>query len=421
MIDLTIPTFHAEQAKIYRNRGRFNALRCGRRFGKTDFFKTVIGDRVAKGKTVGYFAPNYKILAEAMAELTEMLDPIKLRANANEGWFRSVSGGRVDYWTLEDERAGRSRKYHDVLIDEAAFTRPHMLKTWQTAIRPSLVDYEGNAWVGSTPNGKSPDNFFYEICTNPEHGFKEFHAPTSANPYMPAAEIALLEQNNTPLVFLQEYKAEFVDWSGVTFFNVASILNEGLPVAYPPYCDAVFCTVDTAVKTGSKNDGTAVCYWAYAKYGAVFPLILLDWDILQMEGSLLEVWMPSVFQRLDELSRVVGARGGSQGAFVEDKASGTILLQQGARRDWPMQPIDSSLTAVGKDERAVSVSGYVHRGMVKISEYAYNKTVNYKGDTRNHFLSQVFDFRLGVKDQADDILDTFCYGVAISCGDSGGH
>jgi hypothetical protein len=37
-----------------------------------------------------------------------------------------------------------------------------------------------------------------------------------------------------------------------------------------------------------------------------------------------------------------------------------ILLQQALRRGMPAQPIDSKLTAVGKDERAMSVSGYVH-------------------------------------------------------------
>jgi hypothetical protein len=47
--------------------------------------------------------------------------------------------------------------------------------------------------------------------------------------------------------------------------------------------------------------------------------------------------------------------------------------------------------------------------------------IGYKGTTGNHFLMQVFRFQLGVKDQADDALDTFCYGVAIALGNSEGY
>jgi Rhodopirellula transposase DDE domain/WD domain, G-beta repeat len=63
--------------------------------------------------------------------------------------------------------------------------------------------------------------------------------------------------------------------------------------------------------------------------------------------------------------RLCRARKGSVGAFIEDKNSGTILLQQAWRRQLLAHAIDSKLTAMGKDERAISVSGYVHRGLVK--------------------------------------------------------
>ena len=56
------------------------------------------------------------------------------------------------------------------------------------------------------------------------------------------------------------------------------------------------------------------------------------------------------------------------GAFIEDKNSGTILLQQALRRQMLTHPIDSKLTAMGKDERAISVSGCVHRELVKYTD-----------------------------------------------------
>ena len=76
----------------------------------------------------------------------------------------------------------------------------------------------------------------------------------------------------------------------------------------------------------------------------------------------------------------------------------------------------------GKDERATSVSGYVHREMVKYTNRAYNKTVIYKLRSRNHLLDQVESFRLGDRksDREDDLLDTFCYGIAVALGNREG-
>jgi hypothetical protein len=278
----------------------------------------------------------------------------------------------------------------------------------------------------------------WQICNQPEHDFFEFHAPTSDNPYVPMqapgepddvymlrreAEFADIKAKNHPLVYQQEYLAEFVDWSGVAFFSAENLLVDGKPVPYPANCDTVFAVIDTAVKTGSANDGTAVSYWAVSRYVGR-PLTLLDWDIVQIEGASLEVWIPNVFRQLEELAKATGARNGSVGAMIEDAQSGSILLQQCARRGYPASPLPAAMTAAGKDARAISVSGYVYQGKVKFSEHAFNKVTTYKGATRNHMLGQVTGFRVGDKDAAtrpDDLLDTFTYAVAVALGDSEGY
>jgi hypothetical protein len=88
----------------------------------------------------------------------------------------------------------------------------------------------------------------------------------------------------------------------------------------------------------------------------------------------------------------------------------------------PAEAIKSKLTAVGKDERAISVSGYVHRGWVKYTDRAFEKTVTYKRHSRNHLLYQVESFRVGDRESGreDDFLDTFCYGIAVGLGNSEG-
>ena len=88
----------------------------------------------------------------------------------------------------------------------------------------------------------------------------------------------------------------------------------------------------------------------------------------------------------------------------------------------PARAIDSKLTAMGKDERAISVSGYVHRELIKYTDRAFDKTVVYKQRSRNHLLDQVESFRIGDlgSDREDDLLDAFCYGIALTLGNSEG-
>lgn len=424
VVRVKAPTFHADQVRAFMMPGRFKAVRCGRRWGKTALGLTIACEAACAGESVGWFANEYKFLAETYTQINEILEPVRLRSNQTAGVIRLVSGGRIDFWSLENENAGRSRKYHKVILDEAAFTKPKvMLETWRRSIRPTLLDYRGSALVLSNTNGVDPDNFFWQICNQPQHGFVQYHAPTHRNPYLPAAELVALERDNHPLVFLQEYKAEFVDFSGVAFFSKDKMLVNGEPVAAPPRVDTVFAIVDTAVKTGKENDGTAVIYFALHEHaGLQWKLTILDWETTQIEGDLLQTWLPTVFQNVDALARKHNARMGSIGTYIEDKSTGMVLLQHAARNNWPATAIDSKLTAVGKDERAISVSGYVYRGEVKFSIEAFHKVTMYKETSRNHLEGQVCGFRIGDKTPGrdDDLLDCFCYGVAIALGDSGG-
>ncbi len=111
---------------------------------------------------------------------------------------------------------------------------------------------------------------------------------------------------------------------------------------------------------------------------------------------------------------------GSAGSFVEDKGSGITLLQRATRSGWPATAIDSKLTSLSKDARGSGVSDYVESGMAKICEPAYNKSVEYKGRTQNHFLIQFFGYLLGVPNQSDDLYDCGVYGISIGLGDSDG-
>ena len=422
MPEITLPTFHAGQIAAWDvvQSNRFVAFQCGRRWGKSVFDVALACDGAAKGEQIGIFAPRHKVTSELFQQIKHILSPIAAQSNATVGVFRTKTGGRIDIWSLEnDPAAGRSRGYNRVIVDEAAFTKPNMFDIWQRAIRPTLLDYSGSAIVTSSTNGNNPDNFFYKVCTDESLGFKVFKAPTSSNPLIKPEDLENERRNNPPLVFKQEFEAEFIDWSGDAFFSLDSMLDDGKPITPQLRNDVVFAVIDTAVKTGKRNDGTAVVYFLYNRI-MERPLLILDYDIVQIEGALLETWLPTVFQNLENFAAVYHCRRGSIGAHIEDQNAGSILIQQARRRGWPAQALDSKLTTVGKDERAVSVSGYVYRGMVGLTPHAHDKTMDYKGNHRNHFIGQVCGFHIGVDNVVDDLLDCFTYGISLALGDTHG-
>ena len=433
---ITLQTFHPAQAKLrwVMQHARYVVARCGRRWGKNVVGESVAIDDAAKGRLVGWFAPENKRLSESYNVIVDGLGPIKKSSDKTHGIIRTITGGSVEFWSLEDENAGRSRKYHRVIGDEIAFTKPKTIDVWTRSIKPTLIDYSGRALMMSNTNGIDADNFLWALCHKSEYGFIQFHAPTRTNPHLPREEIEALQRDNHPLVYKQEFLADFVDFSGDAFFSRDKFLVNGQPVEMPIRCEAVYGVIDSATKTGKANDGTAVVIVAIirnhlrpvgadGRIGPAYNIVILDWDLVQIEGALLETWLPTVFQNLNALAAKCHANRGSLGVFIEDASSGMILLQQAKRRGWPAYPIESPLTKVGKDERCISVSGYVYRELVKICRPAYEKTTNFKGTSRNHLMSQLTDFRVGDKDasrRADDLLDAAVYSVAIALGDAQG-
>jgi hypothetical protein len=426
---IELPALHSGQLKLLKAPARLNVVRSGRRWGKTIYLSYIAVNASEHNRNfkVGIFTPEYRQLQEIWNFIRKAVDPMVQSSNKMEKSIYLQNGSQVDFWTtMANELEGLGREYHLVLCDEMAFSKNgQMTDIWNKAIKPTMLTTKGTAWIFSTPNGVQEDNFFYQICHDEKMEFKQFHAPTSSNPYVPPEELEKEKQSNDPLVFRQEFLAEFVDWSGQAFFAVPKLLINGQPVATPVKVDNIFAVMDTAVKSGSENDGTAILYCALNELNPSFqPLTILDWDIFQLDGNLIEAKLPEIFNRCEQLAKETQARYGFSRLFIEDANVGSLLIQQGRSKGLPIEKIDNKLLMKGKDERAVSVSQYVYQEKVKINQYAYDKVITYKGSTRNHLLSQVASFRMGDKDgykRADDLLDVFTYGIAIALGDSKGY
>ena len=422
MPDIALSPLHAGQRAVCAGLRPRTVLRCGRRWGKSKMLEVIAEQCALTGERIGIFAPDYARLLPMYQSIVSTLKPAIRSASKTEMTITLVTGGEIELWTLVDENAGRSRWYHRVLIDEASLV-DDLESVFNLSIAPTLLDRNGHAYIAGTPLGMSDESFFYKCCTIKEPSSKwpvpwtEFHLPTSSNPLLNAEAVAALERQYPPLVFQQEYMANFVSWSGESLFKLPSLLVDGHGVQYPELPEGVFATIDTAVKDGAENDGTGVIFWALNKYGKGAPLTVLDWDLTQITADTQISWMPNIFQRLEQLAKECRARYGVLGTFIEDKQSGSMLLQHGEKAGWPTVAIDASLTQAGKSGRASMASGPVHQGRVKLSAYAFDKTVEYKGIFRNHLISQVTSFALAdpkAYKRADDLSDCFTYGTLIA-------
>ena len=399
-------------------------IRCGRRFGKTTLLERTAIKRACLGQRVGWFGPQYRLNTPTYNRIVRSARPQVARKSKLDQIIEMKAGGCVEFWTLNDEDAGRSRFYDLVIIDEGSLVAKGLRDTWEQAIAPTLLDRNGSAIMAGTPKGIDADNFFYEACNNKDLGWVEFHAPTAANPILSREAIAKLKDEYPPLVYQQEYLAEFVDWSGTAFFSIDSLLIDGKPVTVDWKVDYVYAVVDSASKADQQHDSTAVMFFLKSRFG-VAPLVIADWDIVKIEASLLTNWIPAINQRLEELATQFNARRGNIGIWIEDKDSGVMLNQAVPRLGIQSYAIDSKITSIGKEGRAIAGSPYVYQGKVKFSDYAYNKTKMHNQQTKNHAIDQVCGFRMGQKATEykgrRDLLDTFTYGVLIALGNADGY
>lgn len=200
---------------------------CGRRWGKTVLGVNRLVPPALDGFPVAWFAPSYKYLAEAWRDFIRILKPVIARTSKSEWRIELLTGGVIEFWSLQDEDAGRSRKYRRVVIDEAAKVKC-LEKAWTEAILPTLADFEGDADFLSTPKGR---DFFWQLFIKGidplEPDWACWQMPTSTNPHIKAKEIENLRRTMPERVFSQEILAEFHDDGGGVFRKVAEAVDKG--------------------------------------------------------------------------------------------------------------------------------------------------------------------------------------------------
>ena len=152
-------------------------------------------------------------------------------------------------------------------------------------------------------------------------------------------------------------------------------------------------TVDTAQKTGEHNDYTVFQCWGYVEGGAY----LIDHRRFKAESPDLKVLLWNFFRAVKDKVHI-------RKVLIEDKVSGTGLIQEITRdREIPI-PLEAVPRIKDKITRAYDVAGYVSAGLVFIP-----RDLHKKKDYINEFTSFTPTLTHRHDDQVDATCDALMY------------
>jgi hypothetical protein len=215
-IQITLPKLHRGQQTVVNGAKRFNVLECGRRFGKTTLGIDVVVNTALDANPAGWFSPSYKLLSEVWRDTNKILAPLNPKISVQEHRIELITGGTIEFWSLDQADAGRSRKFKQVVIDEAGLVR-NLSSAWQEAIRPTLADLKGGAWFLGTPKGRGDFHRLFARGESGDVGWASWRLPTTSNPTIDPQEIEDARRDMPDSAFKQEFLGIPADDGGCPF------------------------------------------------------------------------------------------------------------------------------------------------------------------------------------------------------------
>lgn len=272
-IEIKLKRPHKAQKEILSTAKRFNVLKCGRRFGKTSISQELLLNPALDGLPTAYYCPTYKDLADYWQEFTMLTKDIIQWKSEQLKQIRLITGGIIDFWSLEDPDSGRGRKYKRVIIDECEKALKLEI-AWKGTIRALLTDYKGDCWFLSTP--KFGDTYFKQLYREKENFpdlWQSWTYTTYDNPYIDSNEVNQAKETLDNLYFRCEYLAEDVDMAGMlwafAFDKTKHITKEEL---HPDPKMPIYLSFDF-----NRNPITcSVIQWQHGKPVSVIEQIKLD-------------------------------------------------------------------------------------------------------------------------------------------------
>ena len=234
-VTLDLVELHPGQLQVRDEADRYNVICCGRRWGK-DVFGEDQALQVALDNAgrVAWFAPTYRMMLDNFRDVSNIVRQVAIKINASEHRIELLRGGIIDFWSLDAPDVARGRKYNRVIVNEAAMV-PALIDIWQRIIRPTLADYEGDAYFLSTPRGYNDFFRLWQRGQERADGWRSWRFPTWENPHIKPAEIEAMRAELDATSFAQEIGAEFRSIVGLVYgdFGDENVTDEDYDPALP--------------------------------------------------------------------------------------------------------------------------------------------------------------------------------------------
>jgi hypothetical protein len=199
--------------------------------------------------------------------------------------------------------------------------------------------------------------------------------------------------------------------SAAGYFSRSAMLEHGQPVDPPPVSQEVF-----AVLCVTERVGTAVGFAIFAASPTdVAPrLIVCDWDLVEIEEALTVQWMSSAYQLL--LAVAKDYRALISGALlVERDDFGEAAMRLCAESTEPigLYQMGEKETLPALDDRCAAIRSTSNRGRVKLGRTAHSRQTTFRSTRTNHLTAQLFAYRPGAPDVAQELVSAFSIGVSL--------
>lgn len=209
-----------------------------------------------------------------------------------------------------------------------------------------------------------------------------------------SSEDLIKMKNQIPFVFYSQYQQEPIVAGGDVFktewWQFYDTTDSGINYK------KIYICADTAMKTGEQNDFTVLGAFGIARGSNTIHLLDLvhgKFEAPELEAVFMAFY--NKWRRPQKFGCVCS------NVYVEDKASGTGLIQSIRRKGIPIIPIRPNKDKFTRTQSAVPV---IASGCFKLP--------NNKGDfISKKVISECEAFRGDMSHKHDDIVDVICYGI----------
>jgi hypothetical protein len=276
---------HPQQLNVYHDCHRFQIVKAGRRWGKTElaWIKALIFMLAHPGCLIWWIAPFYKELIPATAKIRK-LTPRSLIAKQLESsevirFIRLVNGSECFFHSADKEDTLRGSGLHGVVIDEAGSMKRNRVTE---ELLPSLIDFHGWLFAIGTPKGINWFDEYYRKGQDPKNSeYKSWMYGSYGNSkeqggFIDKVDIDFIASQLPELTQRQEILGETLQGEGVVFRHIADRIRSDIA----PICEGEVVavgsdlakSVDYYVNVAVRLNGEVVGFERYHK---------LDWPLMR--------------------------------------------------------------------------------------------------------------------------------------------